>query len=151
MKLVLNEAEFANQIRRNIFDLVAPVEESMAERFFEMTLANFGIAGADRPKPWAPLKESTIENYRRRKPPVMRKIATLILSGALKNAVHVTDKNRVEIENQDVPYAMAHQYGYAPRNLPARPYFPIDDKGECMPYTFSQLVEAGQQKVDSLL
>lgn len=144
MKLVFNEAEFANQIRRNIFDLVSPVEESMAERFFEMTLANFGIAGADRPKPWVPLSPAYAKK-------VKRQIATLVVSGTLKNAVHVTDKNRVEIENQDVPYAMAHQYGYATRNLPARPYFPIDDKGECMPYTFSQLVEAGQQKVDSLL
>lgn len=141
MNISINENELANKIRRQIFDLVDPVQDAMAQRFLEMTLSNFGIAGADRPIEWAPLSYA----YSLK---VGRKIATLYVTGALKGAIHQND-NEVEVNDAEVPYATAHQYGND--RLPARPYFPLRTDGECLPYTFSQVVEAGQNKLDSIL
>ncbi len=43
----------------------------------------------------------------------------------------LTDKS-VNIVNK-VPYAAAHQFGYDPRNLPARPFLPFDASGNLTP------------------
>jgi len=116
-----------------------PLELAMAKRFHEMTLSNFGVAGVDRPVHWKELSPAYAAK-------VKRTIATLYVSGSLKGAVH-QEGNEVFVSNGEVPYALAHQYGYAPNNLPARPYFPIDESGECMPYTLSQVVDAAQNEL----
>ena len=122
------------------FLAVKPVVElAMAERFRKMVLANFGIAGADRPTDWPPLSWSYALK-------VGRSIATLEVSGALKGAVkagHDGDAGFCSVSNADVPYAMGHQFGS--NRLPARPYFPVDADGEVMPYTQSQVQEAAER------
>jgi len=135
-------APLERQITAQIKSAVDAVEHAMAVRFHELTLGNFGIAGVDRPIHWAPLSGA----YARK---VHRQIATLYVTGALKNAIKV-ERNVVSVSNDDVPYALAHQYGYAKGGLPARPYFPIRANGSCMPYTFSQLVEAAEKKFNEL-
>lgn len=123
------------------------VELAMAERFKEMVLSNFGIAGADRPADWPPLSW----RYALK---VHRSIATLEVSGALKGAVkagHDGDAGYCSVSKADCGYALAHQFGYAPRNLPARPYFPVDADGEVMPYTQSQVQEAAEMALSKAL
>jgi phage gpG-like protein len=44
---------------------------------------------------------------------------------ALRNSVKVTAYNGIRI-TVDTPYALAHQFGYPPRNLPQRQFLPID-------------------------
>lgn len=116
------------------------VHAAMGQEFYEMVQGNFGIAGVDRPMAWAPLSH----DYAKK---VGREIATLDLSGALRSAImisgHEGDGVTVEVSNSSVPYATIHQTGG--RNMPKRPYFPIDDRGEVLPYTRSQVVEAASR------
>ena len=74
---------------------------------------NFDVEG--RPVKWKPRKDN--------KPhPILNK------SGRLKNSIYVEEqKNGVSIGSR-VPYQAVHQYGYAPRNIPARPYLTIQEQ-----------------------
>lgn len=118
-----------------------PVQGAMAEKFFEIVRMNFGDFGFDRPIEWAPLSP----DYARR---VGREHATLLVSGRLAGAVKLDvteERGRVSVSDQDVPYALAHQYGSDRRNLPARPYFPIDENGNPMPKTLELVNEAARE------
>lgn len=141
INLKLNEQEITEQILAIAKSVTPAVESSMAERFKEMTLSNFGIAGADRPLDWPRLSP----RYARK---VGREIATLVVSGRLKGAIH-TEGNVVSVSNAQVPYAVIHQTGG--KNMPARPYFPIRKDGTCMPYTLSEVTASAQKELDSKL
>jgi phage gpG-like protein len=54
----------------------------------------------------------------------------------------------VSINRGEVPYAFAHQFGYARRNLPARPYmvFQDEDKKEIQQMFNDQMVEFFQTR-----
>jgi len=112
------------------------VNEAMGQRFYELVQGNFGIAGVDRPMAWAPLSPAYAKS-------VGRQIATLDLTGALRSAIMVGGNMgqgiTVSVSNSSVPYATIHQTGGL--RMPARPYFPIDENGEVLPYTVSQIVE----------
>jgi phage gpG-like protein len=113
------------------------VHAAMGQRFYEMVQGNFGIAGVDRPMAWAPLSP----DYARK---VRREIATLDLTGRLRSAILVGgaygESITVSVSDSSVPYATVHQTGGI--RMPKRPYFPIDDRGEVLPYTASQVTEA---------
>ncbi len=51
----------------------------------------------------------------------------------------------------DRPYACAQNYGYEPRNLPARPYFPVDTSGEIAPQALDVIQDAVEAMVNHLL
>ena len=136
------QSAFQADVLAQINFIREPVEIAMAKRFHDMVLANFGIAGVDRPTDWAKLSPAYAQK-------VKRQIATLQVSGALKSAVH-QDGNEVFVMDSEVPYATVHQFGGG-NNIPARPYFPIDRDGECMPYTYSQICEAAQDETRRLL
>lgn len=124
-----------------------PVQEAMAEKFFEITRLNFGQFGVDRPVEWAPLEEKYAKK-------VGRDYATLSITGKLEGAIQMEsdpDKSRVFISKDDVPYALAHQYGYAPRGLPARPYFPIDAHGNLTPFTYGEVMAAARDAVERFI
>lgn len=130
-----------------MFEGVRPqVQAAMGQRFYEVVMGNFGVAGVDRPHSWAPLSPA----YAAR---VGREIATLHVTGALKSAVMVGgsygDSVTVEVNDSSVPYATAHQYGKG--RMPARPYFPVDGDGNVMPYTVSQVVEAAEKALEAAL
>lgn len=141
--VTMNEVKLVRDIMGDARALRADLEKAMAHRFWEMTLSNFGIAGADRPRYWPPLSPAYAKK-------VGREVATLYVSGRLKGAVH-QEGNTVSVSNADAPYALAHQFGSRKANLPARPYFPIKPNGDCMDFTYSQVVEAGQQELDKFL
>ena len=143
MTFTISESTAAADIKAALKSTVEPVQDAMARRFHEMTLANFGIMGPDRPIDWAPLSWRYAQK-------VGRSIATLVVDGTLKGAVHC-EGNRVYISNAEVPYALIHQYGSKKHHMPPRPYFPIDQDGECMPYTYSQVMEAAINELNKQL
>lgn len=107
-----------------------------------ITLGNFGTFGLARPWPWWPLSPA----YARQ---VGRLYATLFVSGALYRSVKKNDellKSTVSISNQDVPYALAHHYGYPKGTmrhpgLPARRVLPIDWTDEVLPDVKTRVVK----------
>lgn len=125
----------------------SPIQQSMAEKFFEIVRLNFGDFGVDRPVEWAPLSPA----YARR---VNREHATLFVSGKLESSVQVEsneERARVFITDSDVPYATAHQFGVPSKNLPPRPYFPIDGNEDVLPFTRQQVEEAARTECANLL
>lgn len=134
-------------IMRDFEKLKSPVEDAMAEKFFQMVRLNFGNFGIDRPIEWAPLSPA----YAKR---VGREHATLFLSGSLEAAIKIEsnpDVSRVFVTDNDVPYALAHQYGSEKKNLPARPFFPIDQNGVVMPFTLAEVQRSANEEVARLL
>jgi phage gpG-like protein len=133
----------ANFIEQSISRVRPAVNQAMAERFIELVHGNMGFAGADRPMAWAPLSP----NYARK---VGREVATLILTGALKDSIRSGgfegDSVEVSVSDADVPYASIHQSGGT--RMPKRPYFPIDDSGQVLPWSASQVAEAAQKAIE---
>jgi len=129
-----------NFIAEAIAEARPAVNAAMGKRFYELVQGNFGIAGVDRPMHWAPLSPA----YARK---VGRTIATLDLTGNLRSAIMVggTEGESVTVSVSDgmIPYASVHQTGGT--RMPQRPYFPIDDDGEVMPYTASEVVAAASK------
>lgn len=125
------------------------VQGAMRDRFYEMVMSNFGVAGADRPWHWQPLSPAYAKK-------VGRDIATLYVSGALKDSVMKggegsgTAGATVSMSDSSVPYATAHHRGVPEnrgsvrRGLPARRVFPLTSANNVMPYTREQVVEAAR-------
>lgn len=120
-----------------------PVQGAMGEAYFEIVRSNFGDVGVDRPISWLPLSWS----YAQR---VKRSNATLYVTGRLESAIQFSnaDPNEATVSVSGVPYAAAHQYGYAPNNLPPRPYFPFNPyNGETTPFTLNVVKEAAEKEL----
>ncbi len=86
-----------------------------------------------RPSTWAPRKKEPKKPH-----PLLQDTHTLIDSIRTDG---LTDKS-INIVSS-TPYAAAHQFGYSPRNLPARPFLPFDKDGNLTP--------AGAKKVEMAL
>jgi len=120
-----------------------------AEAYFAIVRGNFGDTGVDRALSWAPLSWAYATQ-------VGRKHATLFVTGKLESAVKFDNSNPeegvVSISDNDCPYALAHQYGYPPKNLPARPYFPFNPySGETTPFALSAVGEAMERTLAEVL
>lgn len=120
----------------------APVEHAMALTFEICVRANFGMIGFERPNDWAPLSPS----YARK---VGRPYATLEETGMMKTQLR-TEANAVKLSNDEVNYSLDHEYGMPFKGLPRRGVFPIQG-GECMPRTYSLVVDAAQNELMRLL
>ena len=119
------------------------MQAAMAAAYVDVVASNLGATGVDRPFAWEPLSPGYAAK-------MGRKYATLYVTGDLARAVKVDNSlvhcSTVSVSDDDVPYATAHQYGYPPHNLPARPYFPFDPAtGETTPYTLNAVKEAAEQ------
>jgi len=127
--------------------VTASVQDAMADMFYAITRSNIGDFGLDRPGVWADLTPQYAKK-------VGRDHATLRVSGTLESAIRndgtVGDSADVSISNDDVPYATVHQYGGG-NNIPARPYFPLDQNGEPTPFTVKQVTEAAQAELENQL
>lgn len=121
-------------------------QAAMATRFYDITMNNFGSGdGEDRPEPWVDLSD----NYARR---VKRTYPTLELHGDLITSVTpVTDVLEYASVETNNPYALSHQEGVYENNLPARPFFPIDQSGELTPYTESECLNAAESALSEVL
>ena len=119
-------AQFDKLLGNRFASARTEVQAAMALAFYEIVMGNIGGSfGVDRPSEWPPLTQA----YAKR---VNRSFATLEVTGALRNAVKINTDNpfqsTVSISNDDVPYALVHQFGGG-NNIPARPYFPIEPGG----------------------
>ena len=122
------------------------MQAAMAAAYVDVVASNLGNSGVDRPFAWAPLSPAYAKK-------VGRSYATLYVSGDLARAVKVDNSlaqhSTVSVSDDDCPYACAHQFGYPPRNLPARPYFPFDPTtGETTPFTMELVQQAAQDALD---
>ena len=103
----------------------------------DVTMMNFGETGIARPEEWEELKE----RYAREKKGG-NQTPTLILSGNMLNSFkHSVNENKATLTNS-APYADEHQFGAKYKNLPARPYYPVDQSGENLtPFAEERLVK----------
>lgn len=127
------------------------VTRAMAKAFWEITRANIGPNGVDRPKPWPPLSESYKKKLREKSfgTPL---IPTLLRAGTLLNSIRIISESNYAIVFSDCPYAAAHQYGYGPKRLPARPYFPvIGQTGNLTPYADGKVMAAALGAISGIV
>lgn len=122
------------------------MQAAMAAAYVDVVASNLGNSGVDRPFAWAPLSGAYAKK-------VGRAYATLYVTGALAQAVKVDNSlaqhSTVSVSDDDCPYALAHQFGYPPRNLPARPYFPFDPQtGETTPFTLDLVRQAAEAALE---
>jgi phage gpG-like protein len=145
--MTLDTSHFEADLLAKLKDAQPTIEEAMAKRFHEITLANFGIMGPDRPTVWPRLSDKDGGRYIRK---VGREIATLVVTGRLRGSVH-QEGNEVFAMDAECPYVLAHQYGSAKAHLPPRPFFPIDKRGKCMPWTLGEVTEVAQKEINHLM
>ncbi len=101
---------------RLLFQLIGDVQD--------VTMLNFGATGLARPEEWSSLTSSYAREFHDG-----NTTPTLILSGELLNGfVHEVTSEYATLTNT-VTYATDHQFGVAYRNLPARPFYPVDESG----------------------
>jgi phage gpG-like protein len=129
------------------------VLKAMSDRCYAIIMANFGIAGPERPWAWEPLSYAYAQK-------VGRTFATLEVSGALKASVvqggFEGESTTVSMSDSSVPYATAHHFGSPSGNrkhpgLPARRVFPVDERGEVLDWTRSEVAEAARQALQEAL
>lgn len=145
VQLEVDETEvsrLATQLEDAVEQARPRVQAAMAEAYYDVVYGNIGDVGVDRPLFWPPLSKHYAEK-------VNRSHATLFVSGQLLNAIKLDtssdEQSTVSVSDQDCPYAVAHQYGYPPKNLPARPYFPFDPStGETTPFTMMAVQAAAE-------
>ena len=102
--------------RRLLFQLIGDLQD--------ISMLNFGETGINRPSVWLELSE----RYAREKKKGNR-TPTLILKGdLLAGFVHTIGENSASLTNL-VEYADTHQFGEAYRNIPKRPFYPVDESG----------------------
>ena len=91
---------------------------------YDVTVLNFGETGIARPKKWKDLNEKYAkEKHEGNRTP------TLILKGDLKEGFEVEFNSEFATLTNNVPYATEHQFGEPYKNLPARPFYPVDENG----------------------
>lgn len=136
--------EMNGELDRYFNSIKVEVQGAMADAFYEVVMGNFGTLGFDRPWDWAPLSPA----YARK---VGRSYATLFVTGALKDSVKHESVNpdaaSVWVSDGDVPYATAHHYGVASKNLPARRVFPVDLAGHVTQLTLDWVTDALREKL----
>jgi len=127
--------------------------KAMSDRCYAIIMANFGIAGPERPWAWEPLSYEYAKK-------VGRTFATLEVSGALRASVmqggFEGESTTIEMSDSSVPYAGAHHHGVPRGNrrhpgLPGRRVFPIDESGKVLDWTKSEIAEAARQAVAEAL
>ena len=91
---------------------------------YDVTVLNFGETGLARPEAWAQLNEKYAEAKHDG-----NRTPTLILTGELKKGFVVEFDSESATLSNSVPYATEHQFGESYQNLPARPFYPVDENG----------------------
>lgn len=136
IEISINELGLERMVEEVFNRVKIPVQAAMAGEFREITLANFGASGVARPRDWAELSK----RYSKR---VHRDYATLHLNGDLFDSIEIdpfSEDGAAVFTNN--PYASTHQFGDASRNIPARPFMPIQLDRELTPYARNRVLEA---------
>lgn len=119
------------RIARDIKDR-KPILKDMALQLVSITKRAFSDASL-RPAPWPPRKSDGPTKYKVRaglknagQTRTAKSHNLLRLSGALWQSIRVAEVTHEQATvASDRVYAAAQQFGYAPRKLPARPFFPF--------------------------
>lgn len=91
---------------------------------YDVTVGNFGDTGIARPEEWPSLSvKYADEKHGGNRTP------TLILTGALKEGFVVEFNDQFASITNLVEYSDLHQFGENYLNLPARPFYPVDEQG----------------------
>lgn len=140
---------FLEEMGHHLHDIKVKVQAAMADAYYNITYNNIGEQSMFRPMTWAPLSP-------RYAALMGRSHATLFVNGALLNAIKVDNTSSVEsvvsVSDADCPYAVAHQFGYPPRNLPPRPYFPFDPMtGETTQHALEQVQQAAEATLANMI
>lgn len=102
--------------RKLLFQMIGDVRD--------VTVLNIGESEIARPEVWPPLKQRYANKYHGGDT-----TPTLVLTGALKEGFVVEVNSKTATLTNTVPYATAHQFGVAYKNLPPRPFYPVDANG----------------------
>jgi phage gpG-like protein len=141
-------ASFSTAVKSRLEAARQPVQAAMAETLFNVVDANFGSVGWDRPFEWAPLSPSYAKK-------VGREFATLFVTGALKATLEKESGPEVASvsmgNSSQVPYALAHHYGVAQNNLPARRVFPLDESGKVTDKTVAVVIQSAKAALKGVL
>lgn len=111
--------------------------EAVTVQAFQSQSAPYG-GGA-----WTPLKDATKKRKKKRKNQILRETGTLYNSVAAR----ATPTGAVVGTNQMVgSYSLGaiHQFGAPRRNIPARPFLPMDAQGNALPQLVTELEEITQ-------
>ena len=152
----ISEAALAaagNSVQAMVRKVKPAVLKAMSDRAYAIIMANFGIAGPERPWAWEPLSYEYAKK-------MGRTYATLEVSGALKASImqggYEGDSTTIAMSDSAVPYATRHHHGVPEGNrkhpgLPGRRVFPIDEQGEVLAWTRSEVVDAARQALQEAL
>ena len=104
-----------------------PILQAMGDA--AVSIANLAFMDpAMRLSPWAPKKDGSTATLKSVPDPLLCK--SLIALPPSEDMIEVgSDLLRL---GSDRDYARAQNFGYAPRNLPARPFFPITQDGDVL-------------------
>lgn len=111
--------------------------EGLAVQAFKAETAPYGGK-------WAALQESTKQAKKKRKNQILRETGALYSSVAAR----ATSDGAVVGTNQTVgSYALGaiHQFGAPRRNIPARPFLPMDAQGNALPQLQAELQELTEE------
>jgi phage gpG-like protein len=111
------------------------VFRAMGTTFLSITMGNFNDAGAAyRPKTWAAKKDGS--------PSKLQK------SGTLSRSFHLEVTNASAKVSNPTIYSATHQFGRDGANIPARPFFPVDEAGKLTPKAEEKIASAGRRAIE---
>jgi len=151
---------FDRSLLKQLRDQLAGVERSLAdceELFIDIRSdvlvpsASKTFDAGGRPSTWEPLSEA----YALRKARRVGHTQVLVWSETLRDSIASESGNQYSVWDTgphrmlfgtEVPYAAAHQYGYAPNNLPERPFLLIQDEDydKILDMSMDWLMETGR-------
>lgn len=115
--------QFMDEIAARLADM-SPILEVVAQDVKTAIDDSFAQQSSPDGTPWAPLSRATLSKRRG-----SGAQSILIDTGRLRNSVTTTFGRRSIGFGTNVAYGGAHQFGYTPRRLPARPYMPVTSDG----------------------
>ncbi|MEX0271209.1 phage virion morphogenesis protein [Leptolyngbyaceae cyanobacterium UHCC 1019] len=118
--------------------------KSWANHLEGVTVKAFKSQSAPYGGKWAPLKPATVKQKKKRKNQILRETGTLYST----IAAQATPTGAVVGTNQQVgAYSLGaiHCFGAPKRNIPARPFLPIDAQGNALPQVIVELQEITEE------
>ena len=123
--------------RKALEDIGAEVKSEAVQAFRHPNL---------RPSPWAPRKPTYIVKVNKKTGKKTKKLddhPLLIKTGALRQSIDAKEQwpRNMVVVGSDREYASYHQTGT--KNMPARPFFPVDREGKLTPHA--------KRKIDAIV
>jgi len=116
----------------------APLMATLAEQLYTITDESFDAQRSPDGTPWADLAPATWKYKQSGR--------KLYESGTLRDSLYANSSPThaevgVHAVNKGFEYGLSHQFGAQKRNIPARPFFPLNDDGTLMDFAEADIVE----------